>query len=320
MTKNFREKGKMLLSAAILLLGCSSAFGDGHTNNMGCCEYKLVPGSMPKSGHYFLDTSYSDTLPDYCKDSCVYVKERMPGDDPLPEGSRFCFKPSSTYTAECQDTGDGGIAIDSSSVTDSSGIEIDSPEMKPDSEPVFNTAKECKFSELGLLTPETDGYTSYTIKVDVSDYTIKERGLAFAAALDVQEVDNENALAADVAKDLTVRLLEMPDVVFYCAFGDGFNDIGCFADEEKPIPPMVYNLEVKVSSEIAMPIVKSLIFGGNDVCQDHTVQGSTGGSMEGHEDSHGSENHESTAGSMEGHGSEDHESMEGHENAKCTFT
>merc|ERR1719180_768872 len=39
-----------------------------------------------------------------------------------------------------------------------------------------------------------------------------------------------------------------------------------------------------------MPIVKSLIFGGNDVCQDHTVQGSTG------------------------------DSMEGHGNAKCTFT
>merc|ERR1719234_1078857 len=159
MTQNFQEKGKMLLSAAILLLGCSSALGDGHVNNMGCCEYKLVPGSLPKSGHYFLDTSYSDNVPDYCKDSCVYVKERMPGDDPLPEGTWFCFKPSSTYTAECQDTGDGVIAIDSSSVADST-----------DSEPVFNTAKECKFGELGLLTPETDGYTSYTIKVDVSDY------------------------------------------------------------------------------------------------------------------------------------------------------
>ena len=99
------------------------------------------------------------------RDSCVYVKERMPGDDPLPEGSRFCFKPSSTYTAECQDTGDGSIAIDSSSVidggividsssvidggiaidsssvvdsteskpSDSPGIEMDSPEMKPGS-------------------------------------------------------------------------------------------------------------------------------------------------------------------------------------------
>ena len=43
-TKNFQEKGKMLISAAILLLGCSSALADGHANNMGCCEYKLVPG------------------------------------------------------------------------------------------------------------------------------------------------------------------------------------------------------------------------------------------------------------------------------------
>merc|ERR1719234_3081361 len=105
MTQNFQEKGKMLLSAAILLLGCSSALADGHVNNMGCCEYKLVPGSMPKSGHYFLDTSYSDMVPDYCKDSCVYVKETMPGEMSTGE-TRFCFKPSSTYTAECQDTGE----------------------------------------------------------------------------------------------------------------------------------------------------------------------------------------------------------------------
>ena len=34
----------MLLSAAILLLGCSSALADGHVNNMGCCEQKNVPG------------------------------------------------------------------------------------------------------------------------------------------------------------------------------------------------------------------------------------------------------------------------------------
>jgi len=263
---------------------------------------------MPKSGIYYLDTQYMDTVPDFCKDSCVYVKEAMPGDDPSTRGTRFCFKPSSTYTAECQDTGEQGITIDSSIVIDSTDY----------SEPIFNTAKECKFGELGLLTPETSGYTSYTIEVDVSDFTPKEGGLAFAVALDVQEVDSGTVLAADVAKDLTVRLLEN-DVVFYCAFGDGFgaagdrqNDIGCFADEEKPIPPMVYNLEVKVESEIAMPIVKSLIFGGNDVCQDHADHAdhaSTGDSMGSHEDSHGSENHESTAGSMEGHG-----------NAKCKFT
>merc|ERR1719489_662549 len=206
MTQNFQERGKMLLSAAILLLGCSSALADGHVNNMGCCEYKLVPGSMPKSGHYFLDTQPSDIIPDFCKDSCVYVKERMPGDDPLPEGSRFCFKPSSTYTAECQDTGDGSIAIDSSSVidggveidsssvidggiaidsssvvdsteskpSDSPGIEIDSPEMKPDSEPIINRGEgECKFEDELDYTSSAD-FQSYLVTVEVSDLTPKE--------------------------------------------------------------------------------------------------------------------------------------------------
>ena len=54
----------------------------------------------------------------------MYIKETMLGDP--GRGKRFCFKPSSTYTAECQDTGDGSIAIDSS-------IVIDSSEMKPGS-------------------------------------------------------------------------------------------------------------------------------------------------------------------------------------------
>merc|ERR1719234_2752607 len=155
MTQNFRGKGKMLLSAAILLLGCSSALADGHVNNMGCCEYKLVPGSMPKSGHYFLDTSYSDTVPDYCKDSCVYVKERMPGDDPLPEGSRFCFKPSSTYTAEGQDSG----------VTGEQGIEITGSHGSEDHETMegHGNAK-CDFTE--NLEANGQSYTVENIKTE----------------------------------------------------------------------------------------------------------------------------------------------------------
>ena len=43
----------------------------------------------------------------------MYVKETMPGEMSTGE-TRFCFKPSSTYTAECQDTG----------VTGEQGIEI----------------------------------------------------------------------------------------------------------------------------------------------------------------------------------------------------
>ena len=37
----------------------------------------------------------------------MYVKETMAGEESTGE-TRFCFKPSSTYTAECQDTGATG--------------------------------------------------------------------------------------------------------------------------------------------------------------------------------------------------------------------
>merc|ERR1712172_332844 len=100
-TRNLGEKGRMLLSASIILLGCSSAFADEHANSMGCCEVKRVPGSMPKSGVYYLDTEYTGSLPDVCKNSCVYNGESGP--------ARYCFSASSTYTAECQDSGEQGV-------------------------------------------------------------------------------------------------------------------------------------------------------------------------------------------------------------------
>jgi len=52
---------------------------------------------MPKSGVYYLDTEYSGSLPDVCKNSCVYNAESGP--------ARYCFSASSTYTAECQEHG-----------------------------------------------------------------------------------------------------------------------------------------------------------------------------------------------------------------------
>ena len=65
--------------------------------------------------------------------------------------------------------------------------------------------------------------------------------------------------------------------MFFCSAGDGFGsgtDIGCYADEDKPIPPMVFTLEVKVSllwrslfSVVELPTIKGLSFGGDDVCQ-----------------------------------------------------
>jgi len=101
-TQNLREKGRMLLSASIFLLGCSSAFADAHGNSMGCCEVKRVPGSMPKSGVYYLDTKYNGSVPDVCKNSCVYNAESGP--------AKYCFSASSTYTAQCQDSGQEELA------------------------------------------------------------------------------------------------------------------------------------------------------------------------------------------------------------------
>merc|ERR1719285_1335394 len=76
--------------------------------------------------------------------------------------------------------------------------------------------------------------------------------------------------------DITVRLLE-DDVEFFCSAGDDFGsgtDIGCYVDEDKPLPPMLYTLEVKITklwrlldSPVELPTIKGLIFGGNDVCQ-----------------------------------------------------
>ena len=100
--------------------------------------------------------------------------------------------------------------------------------------------------------------------VNVSDFTPKEGGWNFAVAL---------VVALD---DITVRLLE-DDVEFYCSAGDGFGsgtDIGCYADEDKPLPPMLYTLEGKVTklwrlldSPVQLTTIEGLIFGGNDVCQ-----------------------------------------------------
>merc|ERR1712223_1845881 len=87
---------RMMLSAFLfLLLGCASSQADDHIDSLGCCKYKRVPGLTPKSGDYFL-VEHRDGLPDFCKDGCVYVKKSS-GDE------EFCFKPSSTYTAQCQE-------------------------------------------------------------------------------------------------------------------------------------------------------------------------------------------------------------------------
>ena len=129
----------------------------------------------------------------------------------------------------------------------------------PGSEPINKGERECKFDPL-----VSDDGQSYTVVVNVSDFTPKEGGRNFAVTL-VAALD-----------DITVRLLE-DDVEFYCSAGDGFGsgtDIGCYADEDKPLPPVLYTLEVNVTklwrllnSPVELPTINSLIFGGNDVCQ-----------------------------------------------------
>ena len=53
----------------------------------------------------------------------MYVKETMPKKGEVSTGeTRFCFKPSSTYTAQCHQTRDSSIVIDTT------GTVMDSPE------------------------------------------------------------------------------------------------------------------------------------------------------------------------------------------------
>jgi len=92
----------MLLSGLILLSGSTLAFAGNQADSKGCCEYKHVPGSMPKSGNYFLMKHRNGMIPDYCKDGCVYRKKNSGPNE------EYCFKRSRTYRAECQDNAEGG--------------------------------------------------------------------------------------------------------------------------------------------------------------------------------------------------------------------
>merc|ERR1712156_1169177 len=100
---------RMMLSAFLfILLGYASSQADDHIDSLECCKYKRVPGLTPKSGDYFL-VEHRDDLPDFCKDGCVYVKKSSGDGDNIQyvqygDGDEeFCFKPSSTYTAQCQE-------------------------------------------------------------------------------------------------------------------------------------------------------------------------------------------------------------------------
>ena len=136
-----------------------------------------------------------------------------------------------------------------------------------DSEPIINRGEgECKFEDELDYTSSAD-FSSYLVTVEVSDFTPKEGGWNLAVGL---EVDSGETVE-DTIRDLTVRLLRT-DIELTCYPNEGFGhgtDIGCYSDDddEKELPPGRYNLEVKVEKEIALPMVKGLIYGGNNVCQ-----------------------------------------------------
>jgi len=277
--QNFQEKGKMLLSAAILLLGSASALADGHVNKMGCCEQKNVPGSMPKSGMYFLDTQYSETVPDFCKDSCVYVKESIAGEMSTGE-TRFCFKRSSTYTAECQDsgvTGEQGIEI-----TDSHGSEDhESTADSHDSEDHESTAgsmeghgnAKCDFTD--IMAADGSSYTVENIKTDeAGSWTIVfDKAQIFDITVEgvaVNSWDCTNPVEGETE----------------CKSGSTEYPAGTYTVKISSDPDFPWGESV--------PLIKAFKVGDKDYC----------------EDSHGSENHETT---MANHNSmDDHNSMEDH--------
>merc|ERR1711971_1341131 len=281
--QDFQERGKMLLSAAILLLGSSSALADGHVNNMGCCEQKNVPGSMPKSGMYFLDSQYSDTVPDFCKDSCVYVKETMPGETSTGE-TRFCFKQSSTYTAECQDTG----------VTGEQGIEM-----------TDSHGSENHESTAGSM----EGHGG-NAKCDLTE-NLEANGQSYT-------VEN---IKTDEAGSWTF-VFDKSQILYVTVDGAALDTWSCTnpvegetecKSKETEYPAGTYTLKVSSDSQFpwgeSVPLIKTFKVGDTDQCEVDNGHGTT--SMGGHGDTHGSENHESTAaGGMEGHGG----------NAKCEFT
>merc|ERR550532_200317 len=78
---------------AFILLGQADAQQTTSFANIDCCPVKRVEGSESLSGSYYL-VDVDDSLPNSCKDACVYRKD----DD---NERRFCFIGSQTHQTEC---------------------------------------------------------------------------------------------------------------------------------------------------------------------------------------------------------------------------
>merc|ERR1719239_1882483 len=166
---------------------------------MGCCEVKRVPGSMPKSGVYYLDTKYNGSVPDVCKNSCVYNAESGP--------AKYCFSASSTYTAECQDSGEEDLAAKVKTIQkkmESVGTDIEEAETtKAAAEDISNKIDSLDMNTFitGSRFRRQDGSTTYPSPANCND--LKSSMTDLANAIDINAPDYDPEKAANIVTILT---------------------------------------------------------------------------------------------------------------------
>merc|ERR1719285_1452059 len=85
--------GPLISVSIVFILPQALAQQTTSFSNIDCCPVKKVEGSESLSGSYYL-VDVDDSLPNSCKDACVYRK----GDE---EDRRFCFVGSQTHQTEC---------------------------------------------------------------------------------------------------------------------------------------------------------------------------------------------------------------------------
>merc|ERR1719234_1952885 len=99
----------MLLLLFLVVFQPTSIHAQTTLNDFDCCAVKKVEGSDDLGGTYYLVDVTEETLPDSCKDSCIFKK----GDD---DDRRFCFKSSETHQTEC-------LAVDLEDTADADNLE-----------------------------------------------------------------------------------------------------------------------------------------------------------------------------------------------------
>merc|ERR1712013_164156 len=204
-----------------------------------------------KSGDYFF-VDRRDGLPDYCKEGCVYMKE-ADGDD-----NEYCFKPSSTYTAECQDdgvTGEQGVELpEDFSTTNNMG---DHGDMGDHSKPTQGGL--CDFTAIDNVE-EGRGYT-------VAGIETSEEGI-----LKIEFEDKDAAVG--------IALEGEPSFDFDCVNG--------ICTSQKPVPVGTYTVQVtnpfaeEPFNDLweAIPYIRPYYVDGVNYCGGENWQSTTEGMMD----------------------------------------